>query len=190
MTYERFTERAKKVMLLANQEAQQFVHEHVGTEHLLLGLIAEGNGVAANVLKNFDLDLQKIRHEVEKLTPKGASTILLGRLPLTSRTKRVQEYALAEAANTNHNYAGTEHLLLGLLREPEGKAAQVLTNLGLQLDEIRRDVLSLLGYEFDEAGTILADGDGTNEELSVRQIASYLRIANRMINKALRKLED
>src|SRR5438045_4801958 len=143
--YERFTDRARKVMQLANQEAQRFNHEYVGTEHVLLGLIKEGSGVAANVLKNLDVDLRKIRNEVEKIVQAGPDMVTMGKLPQTPRAKKVIEYAIEEARNLNHNYVGTEHLLLGLLREHDGVAAQVLMNLGLKLEEVREEVLNLLG---------------------------------------------
>src|SRR5438477_1525963 len=144
--YERFTDRARKVMQLANQEAQRFNHEYIGTEHVLLGLIKEGSGVAANVLKNLDVDLRKIRLEVEKLVQSGPDMVTMGKLPQTPRAKKVIEYSMEEARNLNHNYVGTEHILLGLLREQEGVAAQVLMNLGLKLEDVREEVLSLLGH--------------------------------------------
>ena len=143
--YERFTDRARKVMQLANQEAQRFNHEYIGTEHILLGLVKEGTGVAANVLKNLDVDLRKIRLEVERLVQTGPEMITMGKLPQTPRAKKVVEYSMEEARNLNHNFVGTEHILLGLLREQEGVAAQVLMNLGLKLDEVREEVLNLLG---------------------------------------------
>ncbi|MCC6124982.1 MAG: ATP-dependent Clp protease ATP-binding subunit [Pirellulales bacterium] len=144
--YERFTDRARKVMQLANQEAQRFNHEYIGTEHILLGLIKEGSGVAANVLKNLDVDLRKIRLEVEKLVQSGPDMVTMGKLPQTPRAKKVIEYSMEEARNLGHNYVGTEHILLGLLREQEGVAAQVLMNLGLKLEEVREEVLNLLGH--------------------------------------------
>src|SRR5262245_42722533 len=147
--YERFTDRARKVMQLANQEAQRLYHEYIGTEHILLGLIKEGSGVAANVLKNLDIDLRKMRLEVEKLVLWGPDMVSLGKLPQTPRTKKVIEYAIEEARNLNHNYVGTEHLLLGLLREQEGVAAQVLMNLGLRLEDVREEVLNLLGHNME-----------------------------------------
>src|SRR5947209_9297831 len=150
--YERFTDRARKVMQLANQEAQRFNHEYVGTEHVLLGLIKEGSGVAANVLRNLDVDLRKIRNEVEKIVQAGPEMVTMGKLPQTPRAKKVIEYAIEEARNLNHNYVGTEHLLLGLLREQEGVAAQVLMNLNLKLDEVREEVLNLLGHGMDAGG--------------------------------------
>jgi len=151
--YERFTDRARKVMQLANQEAQRFNHEYIGTEHILLGLIKEGSGVAANVLKNLDVDLRKIRLEVEKLVQSGPDMVTMGRLPQTPRAKKVIEYSMEEARNLNHNYVGTEHILLGLLREQEGVAAQVLMNLGLKLEDVREEVLNLLGHGM-EAGEV------------------------------------
>jgi ATP-dependent Clp protease ATP-binding subunit ClpC len=133
-------------MQLANQEAQRFNHEYIGTEHVLLGLVKEGSGVAANVLKNLDVDLRKIRLEVEKLVQSGPEMVTMGKLPQTPRAKKVIEYSMEEARNLNHNYVGTEHILLGLLREQEGVAAQVLMNLGLKLEEVREEVLNLLGH--------------------------------------------
>ena len=149
--YERFTDRARKVMQSANQEAQRFNHEYVGTEHGLLGLIKEGSGVAANVLRNLDVDLRKIRNEVEKIVQAGPEMVTMGKLPQTPQAKKVIEYAIEEARNLNHNYVGTEHLLLGLLREQEGVAAQVLMNLNLKLEEVREEVLNLLGHGMDES---------------------------------------
>src|SRR5688572_11414935 len=144
--YERFTDRSRKVMQLANQEAQRFNHEYIGTEHLLLGLIAEGGGVAANILKNLDVDLRKVRREVERIIQIGpGGSIVADRRPHTPRTKKVIELAVAEAQHLNHNYIGTEHLLLGLIGEQEGVAAQVLMHLGLKLDVVRQEVLNLLG---------------------------------------------
>src|SRR5215218_8419527 len=148
--YERFTDRARKVMQLANQEAQRFNHEYIGTEHILLGLVKEGSGVAANVLKNLVVDFRKIRVEVEKIFQSGPDMVTMGKLPQTPRSKKVIEYAMEEARNLNHNYVGTEHLLLGLLREQEGVAAQVLMNLGLKLEDVREEVLNLLGHNMPE----------------------------------------
>ncbi|MCC7292636.1 MAG: ATP-dependent Clp protease ATP-binding subunit [Phycisphaerales bacterium] len=149
--FERFTDRARKVMALANQEAQRFNHEYIGTEHILLGLVKEGSGVGANVLKNLDVDLRKVRLEVEKLVKSGPEMVTMGKLPQTPRAKKVIEYAIEEARNLNHNYVGTEHLLLGLLREQEGVAAQVLMNLNLKLEDVREEVLNLLGASNQES---------------------------------------
>jgi len=157
--YERFTDRARKVMQLANQEAQRFNHEYVGTEHILLGLVKEGSGVASNVLRNLDVDLRKIRLEVEKLVQSGPEMVTIGKLPQTPRARKVIEYSVEEARNLNHNYVGTEHILLGLLREQDGVAAQVLMNLGLKLEDVREEVLNLLGHGIDSS-----DGDRGGRE--------------------------
>jgi ATP-dependent Clp protease ATP-binding subunit ClpC len=151
--FERFTDRARKVMALANQEAQRFNHEYIGTEHILLGLVKEGSGVGANVLKNLDVDIKKLRLEVEKLVKSGPDMVSMGKLPQTPRAKKVIEYAIEEARSLNHNYVGTEHILLGLLRETEGIAAQVLMNLGLKLEDVRQEVLNLLGAGVDNSAT-------------------------------------
>jgi ATP-dependent Clp protease ATP-binding subunit ClpC len=143
--FDRFTDRAKKVMSFARQEAMKFNHEYIGTEHILLGLVQEGSGVAANVLKNMTIDLEKIRHEVEKIVKTGPSMVTMGQLPFTPRAKKVLELSLEEASHLSHNYIGTEHLLLGLIRENEGIAAQVLMNLGIKLEEVREEVLEFLG---------------------------------------------
>ncbi|TWT94592.1 ATP-dependent Clp protease ATP-binding subunit [Stieleria varia] len=161
--YERFTDRARKVMQLANQEAQRFNHEYIGTEHILLGLVKEGSGVAANVLKNLDVDLRKIRLEVEKLVQSGPEMVTVGKLPQTPRAKKVIEYSMEEARNLNHSYVGTEHILLGLLREQEGVAAQVLMNLGLKLEDVREEVLNLLGHGL-EGAEVGERGGRTGEE--------------------------
>src|SRR3974377_876154 len=158
--YERFTDRARKVMQLANQESQRFNHEYIGTEHILLGLIKEGSGVAANVLKNLDVDLRKIRLEVEKLVQSGPDMVTMGKLPQTPRAKKVIEYSMEEARNLNHNYVGTEHILLGLIRENEGVAAQVLMNLGLKLEEVREEVLELLGADMSNSESSGSGGGG------------------------------
>ncbi|MBC8481091.1 MAG: AAA family ATPase, partial [Planctomycetes bacterium] len=147
--FERFTDRARKVMALANQEAQRFNHEYIGTEHILLGLVKEGSGVGATVLKNLDVDIKKLRLEIEKLVKSGPDMVSMGKLPQTPRAKKVIEFAIEEARSLNHNYVGTEHILLGLLRESEGIAAQVLMNLGLKLEDVRQEVLNLLGAGVD-----------------------------------------
>ncbi len=167
--FERFTDRARKVMALANQEAQRFNHEYIGTEHILLGLVKEGSGVGANVLKNLDVDLRKVRLEVEKLVKSGPDMVTMGKLPQTPRAKKVIEYAIEEARNLNHNYVGTEHLLLGLLREHEGVAAQVLMNLGLKLEEVREEVLNLLGAGVDPEEATAGGSKGGEPSSSGKQ---------------------
>lgn len=171
MSYERFTERAKKVLQLASQEASRFNHEYVGTEHILLGLIKEAEGVAANVLKSMGIELRKIRIEIEKLVRPGPDLVQMGRIPPTPRVKKVLEYALEEAKKLNHNYVGTEHILLGLLREQEGVAAQVLMNFGLKLDDVRNEILARLGKE-DEGSDTSSNEDTQNSGSSVEQGSS------------------
>lgn len=144
--YERFTDRARKVLQLANQEAVRARHEYIGTEHILLGLAAEGSGVAANVFQGLGIDADKIRQEVRRIILDGQASITLGKRPQTPKAKRVFEYAIEEARALNHNYVGTEHLLLGLLREHDGVAGQVLLNLGLNLAKLREEVQNILGW--------------------------------------------
>ena len=145
--FNRFTERARKVILLAKEEAKRFNHDYIGTEHILLGLVREGEGVAAAVLASFGLSPEKIRLEVEKLVQPGPSTTISGDLPFTPKAKKVIELAMEEAHALGHNYIGTEHLLLGLIREGEGVASQVLMNLGLELERVREEVMNLLGSD-------------------------------------------
>jgi len=143
--FNKFTERARKVILLAKEEAKRFNHDYIGTEHILLGLIREGEGVAAAVLQKLGLSPEKIRLEVEKLVQSGPSTMVSGDIPFTPKAKKVIELAMEEARSLGHNYIGTEHLLLGLIREGEGVASQVLMNLGLDLNRVRNEVITLLG---------------------------------------------
>lgn len=145
-----FTERARKVMALANQEAQRFNHEHIGTEHILLGFIKEGSGIGATVLKNLDVDIKKLRIEVERRVKSGPDMVTLGKLPQTPRAKKVIEYAIEEARSLNCNYVGTEHILIGLFRETDGTAAQVFTNLGLILEVVRQELLNLPGIRLEK----------------------------------------
>ncbi|MDD4954267.1 MAG: ATP-dependent Clp protease ATP-binding subunit [Candidatus Omnitrophica bacterium] len=143
--FNRFTERARKVVILAKEEARRFNHDYIGTEHILLGLIREGEGVAATVLQKLGLSLENIRLEIEKLVQPGPATQIIGDIPFTPRAKKALELAAEEARSLGHNYIGTEHLLLGLIREGEGIASQVLLNLGLDLNSVRNEVMELLG---------------------------------------------
>ena len=148
--YERFTDRARKVMALANQETQRFNHEYIDTPHILLGLVKEGGGVGANVLKNHDVDMKKLRLEVKKFIKPGPDVVTMGKMPQTPQAKDVIKYAIEESRSLNHNYVGTEHILFGLLREPESIAAKILTNLGLKLEDVRQEGLNLLGAGTNE----------------------------------------
>ncbi len=143
--FNRFTERARKVIILAKEEARRFNHDYIGTEHILLGLIREGEGVAATVLEKMGVSLENIRLEIEKLVQAGPTTQIIGDIPFTPRAKKALELAAEEARSLGHNYIGTEHLLLGLLREEEGVASQVLLNSGLDLNTVRNKVMEVLG---------------------------------------------
>lgn len=143
--FNRFTERARKVIVLAKEEARRYNHDYIGTEHILLGLIREGEGVATAVLQNLGLGLENIREELEKIIQPGNTSQVLGDIPFTPRAKKALELAADEARNMGHNYIGTEHLLLGLLKEGEGVASEVLFNLGIDLDKVRKEINNLLG---------------------------------------------
>ena len=147
-----FTDRVRKVLAMARDEAIRLQHDYVGTEHILLGLLREGEGVAATVLTNLSADLDQVHERIEESVKQGKATIALGELPYTSRAKKVLEFAMAEARELNHSYVGTEHLLLGLLREEKGIAAQVLSSLGISLEDARAETLKLLGSEMGGGG--------------------------------------
>ncbi len=142
-----FTDRVRKVLAMAREEAVRLQHDYVGTEHILLGLIREGEGVAAEVLRNLAADLDDLLRLVEENIRAGKASTPIGELPYTTRAKKVLEYAMAESRELNHSYVGTEHLLLGLLREDRGLAAKVLGELGIGLDEARAEMLKLLGTD-------------------------------------------
>lgn len=143
--FNRFTERARKVLVLAKEEVRRFNHDYIGTEHILLGLIREGEGVACAVLQNLGIDLERLRIEIEKLVSPGSVASVLGDIPFTPRAKKVLELAAEEARSLGHNYIGTEHILLGLIREEEGIASQVLFSLGVDLKKVKDEISSLLG---------------------------------------------
>ena len=141
--FERFTERARRVVVFAQEEARLLDHDYIGTEHLLLGLLAEGDGVGARSLQELDISLRSVRVRVEQTIGRGKSSPT-GHIPFTPRAKKVLELSLREALQLGHNYIGTEHILLGLVREGEGVAAQVLASSGVKLEDVRRTVLALL----------------------------------------------
>jgi len=148
--FERFTDRCRKILALANQEAQRLNHEFIGTEHLLLGTVKEGSGIASHILKNMGFDLATVRSQVESMVQVGPETITFGRLPQTPRAKNVLERAIKEARDLNHNYVGTEHLLLGLTYDPENASTQALSKLsGIKEEEIskriRDEIIELVG---------------------------------------------
>lgn len=148
--FERFTDRARRVVVLAQEEAKMLNHNYIGTEHLLLGLIHEGEGVAAKALQSMDISLEAVRQQVEDIIPPGQQQPT-GHIPFTPRAKKVLELSLREALQLGHNYIGTEHILLGLIREGEGVAAQVLVKLGADLNRVRQTVIQLVsGYQGKE----------------------------------------
>src|SRR5579872_2662403 len=142
--FDKFTNRAKQVIKLAKKEAQRLNHNYLGTEHVLLGLLKLGQGIAVNVLRNLNLDYDTVRTEVERLVGFGPEIQVYGDPALTGKVKKVFEFANEEAASLNHNYVGTEHLLLALLRQTDGVAAQVLENLNVSLKDIRKEILKEL----------------------------------------------
>ena len=171
--FDRFTERARKVIILAKEEAKRFNHDYIGTEHILLGLIKEGESVAAAVLQNLGLSLDTIRLEVEKLVQFGPSTIVSGDIPFTPKAKKVIELAMDEARRLGHNYIGTEHLLLGLIKEGEGVASHVLMNLGLNLNKVRSEVIKLLGSSTPQAA--VAPGGGGKQRAKTPALDAFGR---------------
>jgi len=158
--FDRFTERARKVIILAKEEARRFNHDYIGTEHILLGLIKEGESVAATVLQNMDVGLDTIRLEIEKLVQFGPSTVVAGDIPFTPKAKKVIELAMDEARRLGHNYIGTEHLLLGLIKEGEGVASHVLLNIGLDLNKVRTEIIKLLGAASPQAEGMQGQAEG------------------------------
>jgi ATP-dependent Clp protease ATP-binding subunit ClpC len=151
--FERFTDRARRVVVLAQEEARLLEHSYIGTEHILLGLIHEGEGVAANALESLGIPLEGVRKQIEARVGRGHEAAT-GHVPFTPRAKKVLELSLREALQLGHNYIGTEHLLLGVIREGEGVGAQVLQAMGADLDRIRRQVIELLsGYSEESSAT-------------------------------------
>lgn len=173
--YERFTDRARKVLQLANQEAQRLHHEYLGTEHILLGLLKEGSGIGGWVLKHFGMEMDVLRAEVEKAVEPGltGTPVVMGRLPMAPRCKQAIEGAVEEAKALNHNYVGTEHLLLGILREPECVAVQMLTSVGVKTEDARSEVLNLIG-------TIAAEKSEASPKGQVVAIQTLLESINAM----------
>ena len=158
--FERFTDRARRVVVLAQEEARLLNHNYIGTEHILLGLIHEGEGVAAKALESLGISLEAVRSQVEEIIGQGGSSPS-GHIPFTPRAKKVLELSLREALQLGHNYIGTEHILLGLIREGEGVAAQVLVKLGADLSRVRQQVIQLLsGYSGPGGGSAATGGSG------------------------------
>jgi ATP-dependent Clp protease ATP-binding subunit ClpA len=174
--FERFTDRARRVVVLAQEEARHLDHDYIGTEHIQLGLIHEGEGVAATALESLDISLQAVRTEVEERIGHGTDAPT-GHIPFTPRAKKVLELSLREALSLGHNYIGTEHILLGLIHEGKGVAAQVLVKLGADLSRVRQQVIALLsGY---------AGGGATAEQVGAR-----VRLVRMTVPEDLREAEE
>lgn len=156
--FERFTDRARRVIVLAQTEARLLSHDYIGTEHILLGLLQEGEGVAAKALESLKVPLDDVREQVVKIIGRGHSAGT-GHIPFTPRAKKVLEISLREALHLGHNYIGTEHILLGLVREGEGVGSQVLKGMGADLDKVREAVVALLSGYSGEPQEIAADPD-------------------------------
>ncbi len=188
--FQRFTDRARRAVHLAQEEARLLRHNYVGTEHLLLGLLYEGEGVAAKALGSLGISLERVRAQVEEIIGRG-QTIPSGHIPFTPRAKKVLELSLREALQLGHSYIGTEHILLGLIREGEGPAAQVLARLGADLNPVRQQVIQLLhGYQGDgEPGTAPAAGRSGKAGRSKRKLLSQLLTRFDSVESRLSALE-
>ena len=183
--FERFTDRARRIVVLAQEEARMLQHNYIGTEHLLLGLIHEGEGVAAEALESLGIGLEAVRQQVEEIIGRGQHAPS-GHIPFTPRAKKVLELALREAIQLGHNYIGTEHILLGLIREGDGVAAQVLVRLGAGLNRVRQQVIQLLhGYQGKEPESA---GTGEGSRLGKRARAELLEDAPARIEALDRRL--
>ncbi|MEZ5200945.1 MAG: Clp protease N-terminal domain-containing protein [Micropruina glycogenica] len=180
--FDRFTDRARRVIVLAQDEARMLNHNYIGTEHILLGLIHEGEGVAAKALEALGISLEAVREQVEEIIGQGQQAPT-GHIPFTPRAKKVLELSMREALQINHPYIGTEHILLGLIREGEGVAAQVLIKLGADLNRVRNQVLQLLsGFQGKEAATA-----GAPESGPAQQGSSILDQFGRNLTQAARE---
>src|SRR5919106_2735755 len=172
--FERFTDRARRVVVLAQEEARMLNHNYIGTEHILLGLIHEGEGVAAKALESLNISLEAVRQQVEEIIGQGQAAPT-GHIPFTPRAKKVLELSLREALQLGHNYIGTEHILLGLLREGEGVAAQVLLKIGLDMQKVRQTVLQLMqGYQGQQGEGKGAGGEAPSGSLVLDQFGRNL----------------
>jgi hypothetical protein len=186
--FERFTDRARRVVVLAQEEARMLDHNYIGTEHILLGLIHEGSGVAAKALESLEISLAAVRQQVEEIIGRGQHAPS-GHIPFTPRAKRVLELSLRESLQLGHNYIGTEHILLGLIREGEGVAAQVLVRLGADLDRVRQQVIQLLhGYQARAARGPITEAEVAEATWSRRPVAREFWLTE--MQDALAKIAD
>jgi ATP-dependent Clp protease ATP-binding subunit ClpA len=178
--FERFTDRARRVVVLAQDESRMLHHDYIGTEHILLGLIHEGEGVAAKALQALDISLESVRSQVEEIVGKGQET-RAGHIPFTPRAKKVLELSLRESLQLGHDYIGTEHILLGLIREGDGVAAQVLVRMGADLSRVRHQVILVLeGYEGSSARREARRGAVTRDHLLTEVQNTLATIAERL----------
>jgi ATP-dependent Clp protease ATP-binding subunit ClpC len=179
--FERFTDRARRVIVLAQEEARLLNHNYIGTEHILLGLIHEGDGVAARALDSLGISLDAVRREIEEIIGRGQQAPS-GHIPFTPRAKKVLELSLREALQLGHDYIGTEHILLGLIREGDGVAAQVLVKLGADLNRVRLQVTQLLhGYQGRGPSPSGADLDKLQDRLA--SFAARLAVIERQLKE-------
>lgn len=183
--HDRFTDRARKALQMANQEAQRFNHEYVGTEHILLGLVKEGSGIAANVLKCLGADAKNVRQQVEKLIKCGPDMINMGKLPQTPGATKVIAHAVEVARKTGHNCVGTEHVLLGLVTDTTGVAWQVLQTLGITAEAVTREVFNLLGYGPPETAK-----DTPPAAVGMRTRAGTIRIRDKLVSFLYELMRD
>ena len=186
--FERFTDRARRVVVLAQEEARMLNHNYIGTEHILLGLIHEDEGVAAKALESLGISLDAVRQQVEEIIGRGQQAPS-GHIPFTPRAKRVLELSLRESLQLGHNYIGTEHILLGLIREGEGVGAQVLVRLGADLNRVRQQVIQLLhGYQPRAERSSLGESEAEEEASPRRPVARELWLTE--MQDALAKIAD
>jgi ATP-dependent Clp protease ATP-binding subunit ClpC len=190
--FERFTDRARRVVVLAQEESRLLDHNYIGTEHLLLGLIREAEGVAAQTLEALGISLEVVRARVEEIIGRGGSSPS-GHIPFTPRAKKVLELSLREALQLGHNYIGTEHVLLGLIREGEGVAAQVLVQMGATLTAVRKRVLAQIGEVSGDEPEAMPEMDPDAKEAVIRSLlAENIRLREEvdMLREALRRLGE
>ena len=182
--FERFTKRSRKVVVLAQEEAGRFHHNYIGTEHILLGLVSEGSGVAAQALSSLGVTLDGVREQVASIVGYGEGGVT-GQVPFTPRSKKVLELALREAMQLGHNHMGTEHILLGLVRESEGVAARVLSNLDVDPDKVRREIFLMLDEEPEADALDEAEAEAAGNRMSFRGRVESLGVDVRVGEKTL-----
>jgi ATP-dependent Clp protease ATP-binding subunit ClpC len=185
--FEKFTDRARRVLVLAQEEARMLNHNYIGSEHILLGLIHEGEGVAAKALESLGISLDAVRQQVEEIIGQGQQAPS-GHIPFTPRAKKVLELGLRESLQLGHNHIGTEHILLGLLREGEGVAAQVMVRLGADLNRVRREVIRLVSGDVSDEGIGDLAGAAEREFGTFDEIIVLLRDIARRVKRIEQRL--